>query len=243
MTLDRMVILALDTSSRAGSMALWRDGDVVACRAGEPALTHAERLPSDLVALLAARGLAPADVDLFAVAAGPGSFTGLRVGIATVQGLAFAHNRLVVPVSTLDALAVLGRDPVAPALIATWIDAQRHEVFSALYGTERTGEASVLDAPAVAAPLATLDRWQPLIQGRGVRFIGDGAAAYWSLIASRSGADVALVDPLPPLAPAIARIAATRAAQDGGVPPHAIRPIYVRRPDAELARDRRAAEA
>ena len=71
------------------------------------------------------------DLDLLAVAAGPGSFTGLRVGIAAMQGLAMALDRRIVPVSILDALAHLGAD--GHQLIATWVDAQRGEVFSALY--------------------------------------------------------------------------------------------------------------
>jgi len=238
-----MVILALDTTSRPGSTALWRDGAVVGWQAGDPALTHAERLPSDLVDLLLAHGLDLGHVNVFAVAAGPGSFTGLRVGIATVQGLAFAHDRLVVAVSTLDALALLGREASTTPLVAAWVDARRHEVFSALYCPGAEGETEVLDEPAVAAPLAVLERWQPLVRGRRLRFIGDGAVAYRDLIVDRFGADADIVDPPPPLAPAIARIAASRAAQGLAVPPHAIRPVYIRRPDAELARDRRLSEA
>jgi len=72
---------------------------------GDPAHTHGQRLPGELMRLLDQAGVRIEDVDLFAVAAGPGSFTGLRVGIATVQGLAMARRRRVVAGSTLDALA------------------------------------------------------------------------------------------------------------------------------------------
>ena len=133
-----MLILALDTTSRVGSVALARDGGVLDQQKGDPSRTHGERLPDDIGDLLERHGLTVADVDLYAVAAGPGSFTGLRVGIATIQGLALAHARPVVPVSALVALAYGARTssggPVQDAgLIAACMDAQRREVFSALY--------------------------------------------------------------------------------------------------------------
>ena len=88
-----MVILALDTTTKAGSYALWRGDALVEQRPGDAARTHAERLPGDLADLLAAHGLTVKDVDLYAVASGPGSFTGLRVGVATIQGLALVHGK------------------------------------------------------------------------------------------------------------------------------------------------------
>ena len=75
-----MLILALDTTSRAGSVALARDAGVLDQQRGDPSRTHGERLPGDIGDLLERHGLTVADVDLYAVAAGPGSFTGLRVG-------------------------------------------------------------------------------------------------------------------------------------------------------------------
>src|SRR5580765_168676 len=98
-----MVILAVETATRAGSVAVAIDGAIDA-RAGDPARTHGERLPQDLLDLLAAHGLGIDDVDLFAVVVGPGSFTGLRVGMATMQGFALAKGKSVVPVSTLEAI-------------------------------------------------------------------------------------------------------------------------------------------
>src|ERR1041384_6636557 len=100
-----MIILALDTSTRVGSSAALRGDDVLAEVPGDPSRTHAERLPADLMQALDGAGLVLADVDVFAVATGPGSFTGLRVGIATMQGLALAAGRPLVGVSALDALA------------------------------------------------------------------------------------------------------------------------------------------
>ena len=103
-----MHVLALDTTTRDGSVALVDDAGVIDERRGDAARPHAERLPLEIVDLLAAHQLRVADVDVFAVAAGPGSFTGLRIGMATIQGLAFTAKRPVVAVSALDALAQLG---------------------------------------------------------------------------------------------------------------------------------------
>ncbi len=225
-----MLVLALDTTTRAGSAAVVRDADVLAEHTGDPAITHGQRLPSDLVAVLDRAGVRLDDIDLFAVAAGPGSFTGLRVGIATVQGLAMAAAKRVVPVSALEGLAragANGRDAVA-----AWMDAQRGEVFAALYAADGR---TLLAGPSSLPPLQTLDAWSAPWPSGAVRFIGDGALRYRELIERRPS--TALVEPVPPLAPQIGLIAATEPQR--GVLPHAVVPIYIRRSDAELARDRR----
>src|SRR5215470_2346406 len=153
-----MRVMALDTTSRAGSVALVDDGRIVDERAGDASRTHGERLPGELEAL----GVEWSTVDVFAVCAGPGSFTGLRIGIATIQGLALVAGRPVVGVSALEAVAQLAsRDLAEGDTIGVWIDAQRGEVFSALYrvanGTMFTPERLLeLETPAVAAPLATV---------------------------------------------------------------------------------------
>ena len=85
-----MWVLALDTTTRDGSVALIRNDTVVLARPGDPGVSHAERVPADLRAILAEAGLALGAVDVFAVATGPGGFTGLRIGLAAVQGLALS---------------------------------------------------------------------------------------------------------------------------------------------------------
>ena len=99
-----MIVLALETATRAGSVALL-DGSVCRAARGDASRTHGERLPGELVDAAAAAGRAIRDVDLFAVVLGPGSFTGLRVGVAAIQGLALVAGKGVVGISTLDALA------------------------------------------------------------------------------------------------------------------------------------------
>ena len=130
-----MLTLALDTSTPGGSVALRRDGALVLARAGDPAEPHAVRLPGALIDLVAGDGATLDDVTLLAVGLGPGAFTGLRVGLATMQGLAFATGVPIVGVSGLDALAVAAHRAASDArrVIGVWLDAGRQEVFAARY--------------------------------------------------------------------------------------------------------------
>lgn len=227
-----MLILALDTTTRAGSAAVVRDGQVLHEATGDAGVTHAERLPGDLQRVLDAAGVTIGEIDLLAVAAGPGSFTGLRVGIATVQGLAMAMGRKVVAVSVLEALARAGADTVHT--VAAWMDAQRGQVFASLY----TADNRPIAAPTALSPGETLDNWRALADLRHVRFIGDGAWRYRDEIAERLGVEPAVL-PHPSLAGVIGRIGGE--VPERAVLPHAIVPVYIRRPDAELARDRQRA--
>ena len=238
-----MLVLALDTTTRAGSIAVARDGRLLHLHAGDAALPHAERLPGDLVAALGCAGVGLADVDIFAVAIGPGSFTGLRIGIAAIQGCAFAMGRPVVGVSALEATASAATDAhglAAGSRLGVWMDAQRQEVFSALYVLVDPGVDSlgVVEEPAVGPPEEAAYRWHELLGAAWCPVVGDGALRYASVLNGAAGTEVTTLAP-PPIAPAIARIAGRRAEAGEGSLPHAIRPLYVRRPDAELARERR----
>ncbi|MGE3956373.1 MAG: tRNA (adenosine(37)-N6)-threonylcarbamoyltransferase complex dimerization subunit type 1 TsaB [Vicinamibacterales bacterium] len=228
-----MRVLALDTTTRAGSVAVLADGRVVAQSIGDAARTQAERLPREILEALAAASLTTHDVDLFAVAAGPGSFTGLRIGIATVQGLAFVHGRPVAPVSALRALAeaaAVGAD--VGQRVAAWMDGHRKEVFSALYEVEARATDSApsrlleIESPTAEPPASVLARWS--VSGLPRVICGDGTRLYGSLVPP----GVQTLD-APPLAPIVGRLGAVSAT----VAPAALQPLYVRRPDVELNRD------
>lgn len=234
-----MLVLSLDTTTRAGSIAVVRDGVTLGQLIGDASSTHGARLPIELIGALDAAARSLNEVDLLAVAAGPGSFTGLRVGIATMQGLAMATGLRIVPVSVLDALAAslaASRDDRAPisSPIGTWMDAHRGEVFAALY--DASGRHVIIE-PTAATPARTLEQWRGRLGDDPVpRFIGDGALRYASVIHASFGNGVDVIAP-PPLAPVIGRLAFE--APDRAVEPHAVVPIYIRRPDAELARAKR----
>ena len=177
-----MIVLALDTTTRAGSIAVLGEGRAPTEYVGDPSRTHGERLPADLMHALARAGVAPRELTLLAVAAGPGSFTGLRVGIASMQGLAVALDLRIVPVSTLDALARLGAG--GHGRVAAWVDAQRGEIFGALY--EPDGRTVVRPASSLT-PEATLDAWTADLTSGPVPFVGDGAVRYTAAIRARLG--------------------------------------------------------
>jgi tRNA threonylcarbamoyladenosine biosynthesis protein TsaB len=243
-----MLVLALDTTTRAGSVAVAKDGRVLDLLAGDPNRPHAERLPADLVRSLDRAGATLRDVDVFAVAIGPGSFTGLRIGIAAIQGCAFASGRRVVGVSALEALALavsaaggLGAD----RRLGVWMDAQREEVFSALYvvtGEGPDASLATIEGPAVGDPATTAGRWHQLLRTVWCPVTGDGAVRYRHVLSETAGSPVPVIEP-PPLAATMALVAEQRARAGESILPHAIRPLYVRRPDAELARDRRRERA
>jgi tRNA threonylcarbamoyladenosine biosynthesis protein TsaB len=232
-----MLLLALETANRDGSVALARDGVVLASARGDGARPLATRLPGEALALLGPCGLTLADIDVFAVCLGPGAFTGLRVGIATAQGLAFATGRPIVGISALDALGVAalhGRD--GPVVAGVWMDAARGEVFAARYVPapyELSGVRPVA-VPVSAPPADVVAAWSgdgPVVS----HWIGDGVLRYREAISSGN-----VVEPTPLLAPLVARLG-TRAAEAGlAGAPHALRPIYVRPPDVEMARDQKA---
>jgi tRNA threonylcarbamoyl adenosine modification protein YeaZ/ribosomal-protein-alanine acetyltransferase len=239
-----MVILALDTVTRRGSLGLFVDGEVIA-EPGDASRTHGERLPREIMSWLARHGRTLRDVDHFAIVSGPGSFTGLRVGMACVQGLALAGGKQVIAVPTLEAIASgwLGRPPARRMLVVPCLDGQRGDVFFAAYDT---GDPATFDptrvviAAKVARPedaaleLASLEPSAPLV------IVGDAArsnATVWSQHVPNARVEDLAV----PLAGAAVRLAATRLDQAG--PPHALRPLYIRRPDAEIARARAAAAA
>jgi tRNA threonylcarbamoyladenosine biosynthesis protein TsaB len=234
-----MKVLALDTTTRAGSAALVLDDRVVDERSGDGSRTHALRLPGELLALVEAHGWPLSDIDLYAVASGPGSFTGLRIGIATLQGLALVHGKRIVAVPVLEALAHAAAGEVPDdAVIAVWMDANRHDVFAALYRVTAAAAGGLstlveVEGPTVGRPATTLARWRARGEGSPSVFVGDGAALYAADIAKDSPS--ARVLPSPLLAGVLGRLAIARASD--ALDPSAVRPLYVRRPDVEITRD------
>jgi tRNA threonylcarbamoyladenosine biosynthesis protein TsaB len=245
-----MIVLALDSTTPQGSVAITGEDGRVDVRAGDVGRGWSERLPGEVLGSLAAHRLTVEEIGLFAVAAGPGSLTGLRVGIATMQGLALATARPLVGVSALEALALHGvqRAQMACATsrarlrVGAWADARRGEVYSALYEVAfddpEGGEAwRVLEGPSVGPAPATATRWQALEPVASFVVVGDVEGEQGEVLKRVCGVDLDLC-PRPLLAGYVATIARRLAARGLAGPPHAVRPLYVRKPDAVLARDR-----
>ncbi|NNG05375.1 MAG: tRNA (adenosine(37)-N6)-threonylcarbamoyltransferase complex dimerization subunit type 1 TsaB, partial [Inquilinus sp.] len=156
-----MIVLALDTAGSACSVALWRDGEVIAARSLPLARGHAEALMPMVREVAAAAAIDLATPDLFAVAIGPGAFTGLRIGIAAAAGMALAANRPILGISSLEIAA--HAVPVAERQrrdVLVVLDSRREELFVQLFDSD----LAPLGGPACSAPagLAALCGDRPL---------------------------------------------------------------------------------
>jgi len=217
-----MRILALDAALARCSAAVVVDGEVRAGRHQDVARGHAALLPTLAQAVLADAGVAAPMLDLIAVTVGPGSFTGLRAGLALAHGIALAAGVPLVGVSVGEALAEalphLGRRTLWSA-----IDSRRGRIF--------------LERDGVVAALATDDLPRP--EGP-IAVAGDAAIAVAARLAARE-VDVMLTDARLPLARHIALVGARRLA--GELPPRAAQPIYVDPPEARLPLQPASAQA
>ena len=166
-----MLILAFESSARAASVALLRDGALLSQYSQCSALTHSRTLLPMAEDMLRNAELRLQDVDLIAVAHGPGSFTGIRIGVSTVKGLAWAGEKPCVGVSTLEAMAWHGL--AAGGLICPVMDARRSQVYTALFRiAEGRPQRCTKDRPLALQELA-----QELRAAEEPTFlVGDGAA-------------------------------------------------------------------
>jgi len=225
------VVLAIETSGTQPSVALLRGETLVAERRARASRPGSETLLPAIDALLRRAGFELARVDAFAVCAGPGSFTGLRVGIATVKGLAFGSQVPIAAVGTLAALALRAprtRDPIVAV-----VDARRDEVYAASFA--RDGDA--LESGALSEGLYDTEELAALLPARCV-LVGDGVAVCGERLRAALGPGVRLLPP--PRGRARARdvgLLGLRLLERGeGLDPAELVPRYVRRAEAEVRR-------
>ena len=226
-----MRVLAIETATPAQSVALLEDGSLLAEISYEAKAHKGGRLLPTADRVLSKAGLAVQDIDAVAVSVGPGSFTGLRVGLATAKGLALGTGALLVGVSTLEVLAE--GYPVPDVTICALLDACRGEVFTALFqrkGTrlERLSPDVVLVPEALKAALAGVES--------PAHLIGDGAARYRERFEAMLGDRVCMTEEglrAVPSAAVVGRLGLRQLA--GGKRPDAVvGPIYLRRAEAEV---------
>ncbi len=201
---------------------------------GGPAGGHSVRLPGALSVLLTAEGRKVPDVEAYAVGLGPGSFTGLRIGLASWKGLAYANRRPIAGASSLAAMALgaLGEAP-AGALLVPLLDARKGEVYAGFYRVEAGGLAAVA-AEAALSPEALRDRLSELEPRREARLaFGEGLLAYRERLEEAVSAYAA--GPPTPSAEMVARLAAGRLVEPyDAAALFALEPHYVRASEAEI---------
>jgi len=217
-----MRILALDTSTLTASVAVWIDG-AAAAFGDARAEPHSEKLLPLVDDMLRRAAIAPAALDAIACGAGPGSFTGLRIGLATAKGLGFALGKPLVLVSSLAALAwpARGRDVLA------LLDAKKREVYAGIF--DAAGRPL---APERVLPPDALEGYARAA-GRALVVVGDGAAAYPEA-AARCGAVDASIRGTPD-ARAVAELAAARLEAGSVDEILTASPTYIRASEAEIA--------
>ncbi len=223
-----MLILAVDTTTPGGSVALLEDELLLGEANVESAATHSARLFRSIDFLAGALGKDIKDVDAFAVAAGPGSFTGIRIGIGAVKSLAFASGKPAVPVSTLLALASkLGSDRTP--LVCPLLDAKKGEIYAGLFEAKGGGLVEVVPQGAYD-PEAFFAR---LPAARGIAFAGSGITAYRAGILSHIGDQAFFPGRSPFIAAEVGRIGAGLLRAGQGVDAASLEPLYFRRSQAE----------
>ncbi len=184
-------ILLIETSAKICSAALAVDGKVVFSKRNDEGMAHARLLPSFVDEVL--KNLGGAKIDAVAVSSGPGSYTGLRIGVATAKGLAFGYDAPLISVPTLELLAYTVKSSVEvekDALICPMIDARRMEVYSQLF------DVDVKEAGETQAEIITEDSYKELLQtGKKVYFAGDGSAKCSGVITSENAVFVDSIEP------------------------------------------------
>lgn len=228
-----MIVLAIDTCDSRGSVALMRDGAVLASAEHDSAEEYSAWLLPAVEAVLKKAGLGMADVEAYGVASGPGSFTGVRVGLTTVKAWGEVYGKPIAAVSRLEAMA--SQAVTDAAYVAAFANAQRGQVFGAVYrrkgvGLERVGDEMVI------APGKFVEMAAELVQGGQVAWVSPDAAhilveAAWKDRENR-GEKIESVSGY--LGPVIGRMAASEVAAERWTDALSLDANYVRRSDAEI---------
>jgi tRNA threonylcarbamoyladenosine biosynthesis protein TsaB len=228
-----MTILGLDTATAFTTVGLVRDGATVAEVAERAGTGHAARLPALVARVLEQSTVTLQQVDAIVVSTGPGSFTGLRVGLGFAKGIAFAGGLRIAGVSTLEALATAA--PPGFATIAAVTDARRGETYVAIF--RRSGRAAVrLCEDLALTPEAAAELVIGAVRSQGrVLVVGDAAGRYPEVFGGlcSEGVEVASFDEIHPRGGVVALLGERRLARGEADRAEALVPVYVRAPTAE----------
>jgi tRNA threonylcarbamoyladenosine biosynthesis protein TsaB len=220
-------LLAIDTSTLTASAALLEDTRVVIEKQAVTTL-HSEALLPLVDEVLRAAGVTPRELDLVACGAGPGSFTGLRIGLATAKGLCFALAKPMLTVSSLAALAL----EASSGLVLSLMDARRGEVYAGLFRLRDDDVPESLLEEAVFSPAAIVEKARALAAGAAISVVGDGVAVAPEIFAgigpSPAGASIT------PRAAKVGRIASFRFAAGAADELGTATPAYIRLAEAEV---------
>ncbi len=223
-----MKLLAVETATMLGGIAIMDGTTLVAESRINVRVTHSERLMKEIDHALSLAGMKIGDIDVFGISAGPGSFTGLRVGLSTVKGLVYATGKKFVSVPTLEAFA--WNVPFSDRMVCPMLDARRKEVYSAVFKWSSEGFVRVIEEQALKA-----GRLLSLIDSPTI-FLGEGALINRELIERELG-NKALFGAPPQMVPSPANVAflcMVKAEKGEYGDALAAVPAYLRRSEAEI---------
>jgi tRNA threonylcarbamoyladenosine biosynthesis protein TsaB len=223
-----MRILAVDTATNSCSVAIVDQASLAAEFTLNRKETHSKHLMEMINTILKISGCRLSDVDGFAVTRGPGSFTGLRIGISTIKGLAAASGKPIVGVSSLEALAV--QVSLSPDLICPLIDARKGEVYFSRYRL-MSGHLTQQTSEQVTLPETALDGLK-----ESCLFVGNGSLLYKNMILEKLGLFASFAPMIQNTirASTVARISMTKFKTNNTGEIEKFSPRYIRRSDAEL---------
>ncbi len=224
-----LTIVAIDTSCSAASVAVLSGDTILSEHFLQGSRPYSEILMPLVDRVLLECSISVSEIDGFGVGCGPGSFTGLRIGVATIKGLAFACRKPAVGISSLDALSL--NVPYTERLVCSMIDARRGEVYSALFRFEGNGKTTRVSEIMLLDPVKLIER----IEGDAI-FLGNGARIYHSIIEEKLGSRAEFVpDELSfPRASIIARLTQKEIVSGKGMEAKEILPLYIRPSQAEM---------
>ena len=227
--LQKPVILALETATMCGSVAIVAANRCVGEFSLQTGETHSRRLLAAVDWLMQETGIAWPDIDAVAVSLGPGSFTGLRIGLATAKGLAMAADTKIIGVGTLDGMAA--QCSVADILICPVLDARKKEVYCGFYRCDENGIPKLQEECQVVSPEALCERID-----EPVLLLGDGVEVYGPLFQERLAGLLRQAPPgiYFPRAASIGLLASGKWQEGDFVDPAKVEPIYIRPSEAEL---------
>ena len=223
-----MVILGIETATMTEGIALVNSSGVLAEHRSDAGSTHAERLMPVILQSLGYAARQFDDLDGIAVSIGPGSFTGLRIGLSTAKGICLARNLPLSLVPTLDGLAY--QIPHCRYPVCAMLDARRKEVYAAQYNTSEGVPERQTDYAAIRPERLLEDIDETTV------FVGDGAAAYKEMIRDILGpkAVFAPVHTMRPSGSAVAFLGQRMLEQGKTADIHSAEPLYLRKPDAKI---------
>ena len=233
-----MRILAVDTSGPYAGAALMEQGAITHEIAACHGLTHSQTSLPMIDQALAAAGLTAGEIDLFAAVTGPGSFTGVRIGVCEAKGLAHACGKKIVAVDALEALAVNAFG--YPGLICPILDARRSQVYCAAFRFAG-GALPERVLPDEALPLSNFLAKLP--QDEACLFLGDGLRVHFPAIRAALGERAVAAPAGMAYLRAASACVIANARADEAVEPMALEPTYLRAPQAERERNARLSQA